>query len=188
MASKQRVFAHQSNINYNDYLKNKNGIQLIKNLQSKKINKEINMFISYEQFLILSKTYFKYRHVNDCIIDPLKNIYDSNTSYLIYEKLLFHMDRCSCCSSKKTNIFDCIFCPLVNDILYPYGEYISTNNTNNNNFYFPSKLNLDEFCIQKKNICNEKLDFSNLKTDNPIVPIFNKCKNGLCKNAKPLFV
>lgn len=183
MSSKQRVFSHQSNINYNDYLKNKNGFQLIKNLQSKNISKEIKRFINYEEFLILSKAYFKYRFNTDCTKDTLKDIYNSNTSLLVYDKIFFHISMCHSCSKNK-NILDCFSCSTLNTILYPYGEYVNTNNENK--FYFPSKLNLDEYCIQikNKNICNEIIYFNDID----IHQNDNKIKKEQCKGTKPLFI
>ncbi len=186
MSSKQRVFAHSSNINYNDYLKNKGGIVLINNINSKNISKVVNRFINYEQFLMISKAYFKYKQIKDCEINPLKNIYDSNTSLLIYDKLLYHINTCSHCT-KQINIINCFSCQLLKNVLYPYGEYI--NIYPQNNFYFPSTLNLEDFCIKKKNTdkCKEIIDFiknDNITEDN----VYNKCKKEKCKNTKSLFI
>ena len=35
MSSKQRVFSNSFEINYNDYIKNKNGVEILKNIKKK---------------------------------------------------------------------------------------------------------------------------------------------------------
>ena len=52
---------------------------------------------------------------------------------------------------------------------------------------FPCKINLDNWCLKKKQCVypfnNDKYNKDNNKDNNK-----NKCKTGLCGNAKPLFI
>ena len=62
MTSKQRVFSHLNDINYNDYIKNKIGVEVLKNIKSNKSNTNINelvikKFDSHSDLIILTKIY-----------------------------------------------------------------------------------------------------------------------------------
>ena len=58
-SSKKRVFANNDTINFNDYLKRKTGNEIIKNIKSKpNYNTNINTFMNYEKFILLTKAYF----------------------------------------------------------------------------------------------------------------------------------
>ena len=60
MTSK-RVFANSTDINFNDYMRKKGGIEIIKNIKSKpRTPNRIPFFIDYNQFLLITQTYYKY--------------------------------------------------------------------------------------------------------------------------------
>jgi hypothetical protein len=65
MTSKQRVFSHLTDINYNDYLKNKIGVEILKNIKDNKNNDTINgiiikKFVNHSELINLTKTYYNY--------------------------------------------------------------------------------------------------------------------------------
>ena len=44
-----------------EYIKNKQGVENLKTIKSNSKNKNINRFNNYEQFIMFSKTYYKYK-------------------------------------------------------------------------------------------------------------------------------
>jgi hypothetical protein len=182
--SKQKVFSHDIDINYNDYTRNKNGIEILKNMKSKNYT-NIKKFINYDQFITLTKAYYIFLP----FIEPnqnniTKNLYNSNISFFTYNTVLNHIDNCNCCNNENIKIYN-NNCETLKNILYPYGVYISNNISN---MYFHSNLKLDNWCLEKKQICNtNKIDEYNCTS---LCKPKNKlnCKYGLCKNAKPLFI
>jgi len=144
MTSK-RVFSHNSDINFNDYIKNKTGVEIIKNIRSKSYH-TVSRFVSYNLFILITKTYYKYIKNNNIEV-PL-NIYNSNTSFLVYKTLLSHMKDCCNCKCNK-DILKLYDCKAVEGILYPYGKYIENNISNN--IFLHNRINLDNFCIPCNN-------------------------------------
>jgi Zn finger protein HypA/HybF involved in hydrogenase expression len=145
----KKFFSNNTDINFSDYLKNKSGVEILKNLQSKKIN-TINYYLSYEDFILFSKTFYNYIYLESPCGQVPSNLYDSNTSFIIYEKLLSHMKDCNKCRFSK-DILHLYDCHELMGILYPYGEYIETNILGNN-LHLHNKINLENFNINNKEI------------------------------------
>ena len=190
MNTKHRVFAHEFNENYVDYLKNKNGVEMLKNRKTKK--QPIKTFINYREFIVLTNAYYKHIHCGDvCNIKSLSDLYNSNESFILYEKVLAHIGNCEYCS-KNIRSFCYLECRQLLNILYPYGEYITKTVTN---YHFLSHIDLDKWCVTKPTLChlnnyidtNIVNDFGNNRSMIG-VEVQSCCgKYGLCKNAKPLF-
>ena len=83
MTSKNRVFSHLNDINYNDYIRNKQGVEIIKNTKSKIGPKIIKYFYSYSDFITLAKVYYKYLTRGQVGIQVPTNILNTNTSFLV---------------------------------------------------------------------------------------------------------
>jgi len=154
MTSK-RVFSHSTEINFNDYLKNKNGIEIIKNIKSKK--QQILHFVSYAQFITLTKTYFKYYKQTCLEVSNLKNIYNSNTSFIFYQNMLSHLRDCHTCKY-CTDIDQLYECTDLHNVLYPYANYIDTNVSDELSLH--NRFTLDSSCKQKP--CYYNTDLSKL--------------------------
>ena len=162
----KRTLANDNHINFNDYLKNKNGIEIIKNLKSKNIT-NITSFISHEDFILITKSYFQYLYKDTVNVEVPVNLYDSNTSFILYEKLLSHLKDCNKCRFCKDvlKIYDC---KELLGTLFPYGEYLT--NKYNSNLYLHNKIDLDNICIQPDitniNECKVcSLNNNNVKTE-----------------------
>ena len=81
MASKQRVFSPNNTIHYDDYLKIKRGTECLKTTnQSNPLN--ITQFINYEQFMALSKAFYKNENMNKYKNEPIANLRNANSSYI----------------------------------------------------------------------------------------------------------
>lgn len=187
--SKQRVFSHTENKNYNDYLKNKNGIAMLKELKYGQPSHIIHSFGNYRTFFTLSQTYYHYLTLdNACNTYATQNMYESNISYKIPE------ESCDCPMIEEKD-----YCN--NNILYPYGKYIGNNVCNE---HFPSNLNLNKWCTNKhRPMClmqpREHADCKlKLKIKADIIACDHQqiqtqiskknCKTGLCKKGKTIFV
>lgn len=142
----KRVFAHNNNINFNDYYKNKNGIEIINNIRSKPVNPVLSSFLSYDRFILITKTYFKYIRKNDYNIQIPVNLYNSNTSFIVYESLLSHMKDCNTCKYGK-DILKLYDCKELNEILYPYGKYLDQ--AISNPIFLHNRININDWCIKK---------------------------------------
>jgi hypothetical protein len=188
MTSKQRVFSHKNELNYNEYTQNKNGIILLKNAKAKCNN--INRFLSYKEFITMTKAYYKYKYQKKCGLTAPTNLYNSNTSFIVYQKYIEHISNCDCCN--KINIVENECKNLIN-ILYPYGDILEENISN---IYYPNPINLECWCQDKsseKTICNSVWENFDNKIENLYDKSKEKCEGGflneeLCKTRKKLFV
>jgi hypothetical protein len=192
MSSKKRVFSHEDPHDYIDYLKLKKGETLLQNKKTKAVDPYLNRFVSYQDFLAMTNAYYKHKN-NLCIFQPLTNLYNTNKSFIPYEKLMEHVNSCDYCSKKKDCCFQELTCEQLKNILYPYGIYPTYCEPT---IYFPNQINLNEWCKKQTNICdsNHYIDTSicNKHVDPPtnenknIIPCGSKY--GICKNTKPLFI
>ena len=190
MTTKQRVFSQNNTIYYDDYLKIKQGTECLKTINADS-NPTINKFVNYEQFLYLSKAFYKQVNAHECKNEYVTNLYNANISYI--EKPSIHL-----CNPA---------------ILYPYGQY---KHRQSDQFYFPYKLDMKQMCRKNERCYDDILhapcvlhvpyenercydDILHTTYENDKLPISNhdnncksnnakKCKTGLCKNAKQLFI
>lgn len=146
----KRVFANDNDTNFNEYTRNKMGIEILKNLRSKKESVTLARFFSYDRFILLTKTYFKYwKKSSHEILIPI-NIYNTNTSFICYESLLSHIKDCNDCKHCK-DVLHLYNCKELKGILYPYGLYIANNIPNGINLH--KRVTLDDWCLT----CEETL-------------------------------
>lgn len=179
MATKQRVFSQNHTIHYDDYLKIKQGTECLKTIRTDNHNKHviINQFINYEQFMYLSKAFYKQVNTHRCKNEYVTDLYNANISSIQHKQHEFkpQLDLCNA------------------PVLYPYGQYTGHKS---DNLYFPYKLDMKQLCRVREHCyedisshipCeNNTLTTSDCNNCEPIKP--KKCKTGLCKNAKPLFI
>ena len=201
MTSKQRVFSNDNTINYIEYIKNKQGVENLKTIKNNYNNGILNKFASYEQFIALSKSYYKYNGLTSCVKQPTRNLYNSNISYIIKNQTTSTKQprKLDCgCGSKKNSLltlekntykqentndhFNRDECKLLKQV---YGYY---NTNNQSNMYFPYKLDLDKWCSKKQCPYPFEYHYNNDDTNDTNDKVDKHCKTGLCRNAKPLFI
>lgn len=211
MTSKQRVFSHPADINYNDYIKNKMGIEILKNIKSSKNHDNvIKKFRNHDELINFTKTYYNYYNLNNYSLRATKDLYNSNSSFVennvnkYYNNIVNNSTDNACIQDE---------CLELSRFLYPYGVYSS----NTSKKYLHFNLDLNKWCVKKSlvdynsiynldnininidgyNICNKNdgscYDIGNKKHNSEKVDDNckcnkTKCKTGLCKNAKPLFI
>lgn len=218
MASKQRVFSHLTDINYNDYIKNKIGIEVLKNIKSSQQNANTNIdgfvikkFASHSDLINLTKSYYNYYNLDNYSLQATKDLNNSNNSYVdskVYKNRNGSTYVNDCSNSKFYNV-----CIDTSQVLYPYGAYTSNtvkpylhfnldlnkwcakkNITDYNSIYNLDNINIDGFngCNENDDICynvGNRETTGNINGDVKLNETKkNKCKTGLCKNAKPLFI
>jgi hypothetical protein len=145
-----RIFSKNNDISFNDYIKNIKGKTILSNLKTNNHNNnnytinnnKIVSYLSYNDFLIVTQTFYKFSNLKKNYKPPQK-IIDLKTSFIFYNKYLNHIQRCDLC---KTNNVDTNFvdCKEIKNILYPYGE----------NFAYEiysklSSVDLDNWCSKE---------------------------------------
>ena len=129
-----RIFSKNNDLSCNDYLRNKKGKTILTNLKSKTIpnattnkfivnNDKIVYYLSYNDFLILTQTFYKFSNVKKKYKPP-QQIIDLKTSFIFYNKFLNHIQNCDVCKNNEKHL---LFnkCKEIQNILYPFGEYLT---------------------------------------------------------------
>jgi hypothetical protein len=169
MATKQRVFSTNNTIHYDDYLKIRQATECLKTIKADNRTKNVtmNQFINYDQFMYLSKSFYKQVNKSNCKSEYVTNLYNANESYI------------------KHNQHPVVLCN--SQVLYPYGKYTCRQPEN---LHFPYKLDMNRLCRENKKCttCINKTDNNQIYTSNCDASNSKKCKTGLCKNAKQLFI
>jgi hypothetical protein len=122
-----RIFSKNNDISSNNYLKNKKNKVILTNLKTNNNNtnnvsinnNKIVSFLSYNDFLNITQTFYKFSNLNKNYKAPQK-IIDLKTSFIFYNKFLNHIQNCEFCNNNNYNN-----CKEVKNILYPYGEYFT---------------------------------------------------------------
>jgi len=69
-----RIFSKNNDTSYNDYLKYKKGKTIITNIKSKnKSDNKIVSYLSYNDFLIVVQTFYKFSNLKKTYKAPKKN-------------------------------------------------------------------------------------------------------------------
>jgi hypothetical protein len=218
MTSKQRVFSHSTDINYNDYIKNKNAIEIFKNIKNNQYHYQghnpnnfiIKKFANHQDLINFTKTYYKYVNLNNYSLKATEDLYNSNISVVdgnsdinVNNKFTpFRVSTEKLCK-KENDCYDYL------QILYPESYYVS--NDLSGGVYLHFNLDLNKWCVNKtlldynkiynfdNNIINidgfngcansdECYNLQPVKKNDRISQKCNKCKTGMCGNAKPLFI
>jgi len=169
MIVKNRIFSNNKIINYCDYNNNKNGCETLKTIKTYDNQAILKKFKSYKTWQILSASYFSHFENNSLESCYVKNLYDSNKSYIDDE-----------CYTKN-------ICELEKNILYPQGKIIEKKTVIQQ---FPSNIYLNNWCnINRCDINKIPIPCHKEKKKcecNCVYKCEKKC--GLCKNATALFI
>jgi len=138
MVTKQRVFSNDKTIQYDDYLKIKQGTECLKtiNAQNHAKNLNLNQFVNYDQFMTLSKAFYKHTNINKYTNEPVSNLFNANVSYVQHNQNTLKQPPYVCNSH----------------VLYPYGNSV---NQQPRNFYFPYRLDMNKWCADNKTCVND---------------------------------
>ena len=158
MSLRRRIFSNENDLTFNEYLSSKKGIEILKNLKfNNKKNRDVKIdnnnniisYLSYNDFLTLSKSFFKNTYKNEINCNAPFSLSDAKSSYICYDKINKHIEYCNDCK-KNTDINNLCACKEIKNILYPYGNY----NAIENQLIFPKKINLNKWCSSCKNVKN----------------------------------
>jgi len=108
-----RVFANNQTYHFSDYYNVLKGNEIYKNIRSKGKffydtnytiqNNETSRFLSYDMFLILTRSYFRHYVKEKNLFNPPFSIIDGKTSIIKYKDILSHIKSCDYCC-KCSNI------------------------------------------------------------------------------------
>jgi len=155
MTSKQRVFSHSTDINYNDYIKNKNAIEILKDIKNNQYHYQgdnpnniiIKKFANHQDLINFTKTYYKYVNLNNYSLKATEDLYNSNISVVdgnsdANAKNNFKQDNNDCNNSNYYNE-----CSKLSQVLYPESYYVS--NDLSGGVYLHFNLDLNKWCVNK---------------------------------------
>jgi len=182
MTSKQRVFSHSTDINYNDYIKNKNSIEIFKNIKNNQGHYHsynpndliIKKFANHQDLINFTKTYYNYINLNKYSLKATKNLYDSNISIVDVNVIINNLNKenAHCNDCNNSNYYN--ECLDLSQVLYPESYYVSNNLSGG--MYLHFNLDLNKWCVNKR-----LLDFNKIYNfaNNNIINIdgFNGCMN-----------
>jgi hypothetical protein len=138
----KRVFANNQDITFHDYLNNKKGVEILKQIKSTtKTNTDaIKMkFLSYNDFMMLTKAFSKNSNIKKTDIHSMN---DKTTGLIYYEKIISHVSECDYCKNNNTNIPSLLLCQNIKNIIYAYENNFSNTNTN----VYQQKMDLNRWC------------------------------------------
>uniref|UniRef100_A0A6C0BAD2 Uncharacterized protein n=1 Tax=viral metagenome TaxID=1070528 RepID=A0A6C0BAD2_9ZZZZ len=132
----KRVFSNNQDTTFHNYLKNKKGIEIIKQLKSNSNSNKIK-FLSYDDFITLTHAFSK----NANIIHTSNHLSINNKTHnlIYYEKIQNHIQECDSCQKNNDNL---LVCNGIKNILHIYQNNFKNTITN----VFQTKLDLDRWC------------------------------------------
>ena len=137
----KRLFSSNNDITFNDYLSNKKGTEIIKQIKSN--DGLLNMrFLSYNDFNMLIKAYSKNSNILQTNIQSNVSINDKTKDLIYYEKIVSHIKICHYCKYNNQTISNLLLCNEIKNIIYAY-EHNFKNTTSN---IFQNKMNLNRWC------------------------------------------
>ena len=140
----KRVFSNNQDTTFHNYLKNKKGTEIIKQLKSNSnsnsnFNSNSNKikFLSYDEFITLTRAFSK----NANIIHTSNHLSINNKIHnlIYYEKIQNHIQKCESCQRNNENL---LICNGIKNILYIYRNNFKNTVTN----VFQNRLDLDRWC------------------------------------------
>ena len=133
-SNNRRVFAHNNNINFNDYTHCIKGQEIYKKITSKGpsfrdkdfyvVQNELTKFLDYDTFLNLTRTFYRYHgpgHGSGPSNLPPSSIHEAQDSFINYKQLLSHIQDCDYCCRCR-NIDDISSWKEAKTYLYPSGN------------------------------------------------------------------
>lgn len=180
--NKNQLFSGNATINFTDYNKEKKAVTILKAVKREDPNTIIKYFFSYNDFIILTKAYFKFMRSKRCIqLKAPESLLNTNTSVLAFNKVQEHLNQCYFCH----NLNDlCSFnCEELKVILYPYGKYETTED-DCDNMRFPVSIDMSKWCKEPTCPQPEESEF-HFKTKGNAEAM---CDCSAYKKATPLFV
>lgn len=179
-----RPFASNQQIDFKDYLNNKKSVEIIKG--SKSQNTGLNYFPSYNDFIQLAKSFYKYSNTNSNKIQEPLDLFDKSISTHVYNQIIDHIKSCSFCSNCK-NTNNLPNCPYVKSTLYSIYNNENGINKSQNSFYFPNKIDISDWCNKQcaPVISTPNIYVKPLKEDNNYssIPYFVDIDNNSLQNS-----
>ena len=194
MASKQRVFSHPNDNSYKNYIENKNAVTKLSSFKQR--SPHLDKFSNYADYINLSKAFFRYQICSkNCEKIPTENLYNSNRSFpiyyedinqctnIIYPNAVYYgvaQKPLSLSSNLNLQNWDpchhrCINPIPIDDLLISCDKCISIR---------PISDRLVDHKLVDHKLVGNKLFGDKINT----IKNSSRCKTGMCKNTKTLFI
>lgn len=141
----KRVFSNNQDTTFHDYLRNKKGTEIIKNLKSIAGCNRVN-FLSYNDFLMLSRTFSRNSNILSTNIENKISIDDKTVGLIYYEKITSHIKECEICKKNNGNS-SLLQCNVIKSIMYAYENNLKNTSIN----IFQKRIDLDRWCKSCEN-------------------------------------
>lgn len=141
----KRVFSNNQDISFHDYLRNKKGIEIIKNLKSSTTCNKVK-FLSYNDFTTLSRTFSRNSNILSTNIEKNRSIDDKTMGLIYYEKITSHIKECEICKKNNGNA-SLLLCSTIKSIMYAYENNLKNASIN----IFQQGIDLDRWCKSCEN-------------------------------------
>ena len=143
--SNKKFFSHGLEQSAIDVIYKKKGHELLRYYRENIPGSVMKSFPSYEQFILLLRTFYFSPIVKPYNIQVLQSLRNTNSSFILYNNIKTHVSSCSSCQEHPVVLFN--RCIVLKQILYPYGLYIS-DDLNNKDFHMHNGLNLRDLCVK----------------------------------------
>lgn len=140
----KRVFSNNQDTSFHDYLRNKKGTEIIKNLKSGTCNK-VN-FLSYDDFTMLSRAFSRNSNILSTNIENKRSIDDKTIGLIYYEKITSHIKECEICKKNNGNS-SLLVCNTIKSIMYAYENNLKNTSIN----IFQKGIDLNRWCKSCEN-------------------------------------
>jgi len=177
----KRVFSNNQDSTFHDYLANKKGVEILKNIKSISKSNKIK-FLSYNDFMNLTKTFSKNSNILGTDMNMKISMEDKTLGLIYHEKIITHMENCSFCKENK-NPANLLNCNGIKNIVYAYENHF--NNTTKN--LYQKGIDLNKWCKR----CDSS--YSHIEDDYIQEPPVKKCHcpqdniRNPGKGRKPIF-
>lgn len=141
--SNKKYFSHGIEQSAIDVIHKKRGYELLKFYKERIPGTFMKSFPSYEQFILLLRTFYFSPHLRPYNIQIPTSLRNANSTFILYDKLKDHVSSCSSCQETPNIILN--RCIILKQILYPYGLYVS-DDFPNKGFYLHNGLDLRLWC------------------------------------------
>jgi len=141
----KRVFSNNQDTTFHDYLRNKKGTEIIKNIKSGTTCNKVN-FLSYNDFTILSRTFSRNSNILSTNIESKTSIDDKTIGLIYYEKITSHIKACELCKKNNGNS-SLLQCNSIKSIMHAYENNLKNTSIN----IFQKKIDLSRWCKSCEN-------------------------------------
>lgn len=152
----KRIFSNnQDTITFHDYLRDKKGTEIIKQLKSASSCNKIK-FLSYNDFIMLTRSFSRNSNILNTNLKNKTSIDDKTIGLIYYEKIISHIEECEKCKKNNGNS-SLLECNTIKSIINAYENNFKNTATN----IFQQGIDLNRWCRSCDNLTFPIMNDSN---------------------------